>query len=61
MAHLPPRPPPPPARKTLAQAKGEDALRPWNIGFALSGDVEKVGGALCRRDGTPALSLRSPD
>lgn len=30
------------ARKTLAEQKGSDALKPWNIGYSLAGDVEKV-------------------
>ena len=30
------------ARKTLAEEKGEAALRPYNTGYSLAGDVEKV-------------------
>lgn len=29
------------ARKALAERKGEGATRPWNIGYALAGEVEK--------------------
>ncbi|PSC69592.1 peptidase M3 [Micractinium conductrix] len=29
------------ARKSLAEDKGEECLRPWNIGYSLAGDVEK--------------------
>lgn len=30
------------ARKALAEAKGESALEPWNMGYALAGETEKA-------------------
>lgn len=29
------------ARQRVVEKHGEDALQPWNLGFMLSGDVEK--------------------
>ena len=40
------------ARKALAEEKGEVALRPYNTGYSLAGDVEKV------RSGAGAARVR---
>jgi hypothetical protein len=41
------------ARQALANDKGEEALKPWNMGYYLTGDIEKemVRFYVCRLDG----------
>lgn len=47
------------AREKLAAEKGADALHPWNMGFALSGDVDKLQDPYFPFERAPAVWGRS--